>query len=97
MAQIPDMATLAVRTQVNERDLVRVSVGMRARVVSEGGGTALEGRVSDIGRVVRSKSRVQPVPVVDLLVDLGAESARLKPGQAVRVELFDASAQAVRP
>lgn len=97
VAQIPDMATLAVRTQVNERDLVRVSAGMRARVVSEGGGTALEGRVADIGRVVRSKSRVQPVPVVDVRVELGEASSRLKPGQAVRVEIFDTPARGVTP
>lgn len=97
VAEIPDMGTLAVRTQVNERDLVRVSAGMRARVVSEGGGTALEGRVAEIGRVVRSKSRVQPVPVVDLVVELGDAATRLKPGQAVRVELFDAPVRKVTP
>lgn len=97
VAEIPDMDTLAVRTQVNERDLVRVAAGLRARVVSEGGGTALEGRVASIGSVVRSKSRVQPVPVVDVLIDLGEGSARLKPGQAVRVELFDTPVQGVVP
>lgn len=97
VAEIPDMETLAVNTQVNERDLTRVSAGMRARVVSEGGGTALEGRVTRIGSVVRSKSRVQPVPVVDLLVELDEATTRLKPGQAVRVELFDGPERKVTP
>ena len=97
VAEIPDVETLAVNTQVNERDLTRISTGMRARVVSEGGGAALEGRVTRIGGVVRSKSRVQPVPVVDLLVELDEIGTRLKPGQAVRVELFDAPVRKVTP
>ncbi len=91
VAEIPDMETLAVRTQVDERDVTRVAVGMPARVLSEGSGIVLEGHVTDVGRVVRSKSRVQPVPVVDLLVELDRVDARLKPGQAVRVELATTS------
>ena len=87
IAEIPDMDTLAIRTQVDERDLTRVAVGMRARVVTEGSGRVLDGHVAEVGSVVRSKSRVQPVPVVDLRVELDHPDARLKPGQAVRVEL----------
>lgn len=97
VAEIPDMETLAVRTQVDERDVTRVAVGMPARVLSEGSGIVLEGHVIDVGRVVRSKSRVQPVPVVDLLVELDRGDARLKPGQAVRVELATATSGAVSP
>lgn len=87
IAEIPDMDTLAIRTQLDERDLTRVAVGMRARVVTEGSGRVLDGHVAEVGSVVRSKSRVQPVPVVDLRVELDHPDARLKPGQAVRVEL----------
>lgn len=92
VAEIPDLDTLAVRTQVDERDLSRVSAGMRAKVVTEGSGIVLEGHVQEVGRVVRSKSRVQPVPVVELLVELDRPDARLKPGQSVRVELSGAPA-----
>lgn len=88
IAEIPDMDTLAIRTQVDERDLTRVAVGMRARVVTEGSGRVLDGHVAEVGSVVRSKSRVQPVPVVDLRVELDHPDTRLKPGQAVRVELI---------
>lgn len=88
VAEIPEMDTVAVRAMVDERNLTRVTQGMRARVVTEGGGAALEGRVAEIGRVVHSKSRVQPVPVVDLRIELTDPDSNLKPGRAVRVELF---------
>lgn len=88
VAKIPDTATLAVRAELPERDLHRVAVGMPVRVVVEGGaGVAVRGKVASIGRAVRSKSRVQPVPIVDLEIALDDPAAPLKPGQAVRVEL----------
>ncbi len=88
VAEIPDTDTLAVRADLPERDLSRVRIGMPVRVVVEGGaGIAVGGTVRAIGQAVRSKSRVQPVPVLDLEIALGNAGARLKPGQAVRVEI----------
>ena len=88
VAEIPDPATLAVRAQLPERDLQRVKEGVRARIVVEGGGgSAYHGKVAGIGRAVRSKSQVQPVPVLDLEIRLDDAKAKLRPGQAVRVEL----------
>lgn len=88
VAEIPDTSTLAVRAELPERDLHRVAVGLPVRVVVEGGaGIAVRGKVVSIGRAVRSKSRVQPVPIVDLEIALDDPSSPLKPGQAVRVEL----------
>ncbi len=88
VAEIPDPATLAVRAQLPERDLQRVKEGVRARIVVEGGGgSAYHGKVAGVGRAVRSKSQVQPVPVLDLEIRLDDAKARLRPGQAVRVEL----------
>lgn len=88
VAEIPDMDTLAVRGDLPERDLTRVAVGMPVRVVVEGGaGIAVRGEIVAIGRAVRSKSRVQPVPVLDLEIELDNVVARLKPGQAVRIEI----------
>lgn len=95
VAEIPDTATLAVRAELPERDLERVAVGTAARIVIEGAaGSAMSGKVSAIGRAVRSKSQVQPVPVLDLEIALDDPGARLKPGQAVRVELTVADAPA---
>lgn len=88
VAEIPDTSTLAVRAELPERDLQRVALGAAARIVIEGGaGRSLSGKVAGIGRAVRSKSRVQPIPVLDLEIALDDSSAALKPGQAVRVEL----------
>ena len=88
VAEIPDMETLAVRAQVDERYLAWLREGMRARLRLEGGaGRALTGSVREIGRVVRSKSRTQPVPVVDVLIALDDAAAGLKPGQPVRVDI----------
>ncbi|MBB3276698.1 MULTISPECIES: HlyD family efflux transporter periplasmic adaptor subunit [Pseudoxanthomonas] len=88
VAEIPDPTTLAVRAQLPERDLQRVKVGVPARIVIEGGGGSVHhGKVASIGRAVRSKSQVQPVPILDLEIRLDDARAKLRPGQAVRVEL----------
>ncbi len=88
VAEIPDAAALAVRAQLPERDLLRVAVGTSARIVVEGGGGSTHhGRVASIGRAVRSKSQVQPIPVVDVVIQFDGAATRLRPGQAVRVEL----------
>ena len=88
VAEIPDTTTLAVRAQLPERDLTRVRIGAPARIVIEGGaGSALKGRVASIGSTVRSKSRIQPIPVVDLEITLDNPRARIRPGQPVRVEV----------
>lgn len=88
VAEIPDADTLAVRAELPERDFQRVSVGTPVRVRVEGAaGSARTGKVVSIGRAVRSKSQVQPIPVLDLEIELDPGAAKLKPGQSVRVEL----------
>lgn len=88
VAEIPDTTTLAVRAELPERDLLRVAEGAPVRIVVEGGGgSAHRGTVAAIGRAVRSKSQVQPVPVLDLEIALDDPAASLRPGQSVRVEL----------
>lgn len=88
VAEIPDLGTLAVRATVPERDMRRLQVGQPVRISAEGGaGTAMDGRVAEIGRIVRSRSRVQPVPVVDVIVEVEGDTRRLKPGQSVRVQV----------
>ena len=91
VAQIPDMTRLGVRMQVPERDIGAVRGDQRVRVDVEGGAVpTLFGKVTEIGRIVRSRSRVKPVPVVDVRIEFEAlpEGAKLKPGQPVRVELM---------
>lgn len=88
VAEIPDASALAVRAQLPERDLLRVAVGTPARIVVEGGGgSAHRGRIASVGRAVRSKSQVQPIPVIDIVIQFDGAATQLRPGQAVRVEL----------
>lgn len=95
VAEIPDLASLEVLAQLPERDLTRLASGARARVSVEGGaGRALDATVLEIGRVVRSKSRVQPVPVIDVRLALEGELKGLKPGQPVRVEIVESTGSA---
>lgn len=88
VAEIPDPTSFAVRALLPETDYLAVREGQPARVSLEGGGLSFNGRVAGVGRTVRSRSRLQPVPVVEVLVELDGDVARLKPGQAVRVELL---------
>lgn len=92
IAEIPDLSTLAVRATLSERDLRKLALGAAVRVSAEGGaGAALDGRVSEIGRIVRSRSRVQPVPVIDVTIELDGDTSKLKPGQSVRVQVRQAA------
>jgi multidrug resistance efflux pump len=92
VAQIPDVSTLIARVAVPETEIRHVRVGMKARVIVEGGaGQAIEGQVTEVGRAVRSKSRAQLVPVVDAVVSFDPKGQALKPGQPVRVVLAPAA------
>jgi multidrug resistance efflux pump len=88
VAEIPDPATLLVRATAPERELMRLAVGAKARVRVEGGaGRQIDARVTRIGTAVRNKSRRQPIPVIDVELSLEGDTAGLRPGQAVGVEL----------
>jgi HlyD family secretion protein len=88
VAEIPDMQSLAVRGLLPERELTRVAMGARVTVHVEGGsGATLGAQVKRIGRVVRSKSRVQPIPIVELFLELDRRPNGIRPGQPVRIEL----------
>jgi multidrug resistance efflux pump len=88
VGEIPDVGTLAVRASLPERDLSRVKAGDRVRITLEGGsGQTLSGHIESIGLGVHSKSKVEPVPVVDLRIALDASKVALKPGQPVQVEI----------
>jgi multidrug resistance efflux pump len=94
VGEIPDVGTLAVRASLPERDLSRVKVGDWVRITLEGGGgQTLSGRVESIGLGVHSKSKVEPVPVVDLRITLDASKVALKPGQPVHVEIVQNAAK----
>lgn len=93
VGEIPDMNTLAVRATLPERDLQRVRLGENVRIALNGGAGTLAGRIEDIGRSVHSKSRVEPVPVVDLRIAIDAGKQTLKPGQPVQIDFPDPATQ----
>lgn len=96
VAQMPDLATLAVRAELPERELCRVHPGQSVRVTVSGGGERrLAGHVAEIGSVVHSRSRAEAVPVIDLMVTLDGGYVALKPGQAVQVDI-PATAESAR-
>jgi multidrug resistance efflux pump len=91
LAEVPDMESLAVRALLPEPELTRVAVGQSVLVHIEGGaGATLPARIVTIGRVVRSKSRIQPIPIVELMLALDRKVRGMRPGQPVRVELTTA-------
>jgi len=91
VAQMPDLSTLAVRAALPERELTRMSKGQRVRVLVSGGDRSLSGVIAEIGGTVHSKSRVEAIPVVDLIIHLDQGQPRLKPGQPVQVEITAAA------
>ena len=92
VAEIPDPGTLVVRATVPERDMFRLAVGMRAEVRLQGGNAQrLAGQVAELGRAVRSKSRLAPVPVLDVLIRLDGSPRGLKTGTPAVIDVDAAS------
>ena len=89
VGDIPDMNTLAVHASLPEHDFTRVHVGQKVSVTLSGGiGRQIDGTIHSIGHSVHSKSRAEPVPVIDLDISLDkAELEGLKPGQPVQVTI----------
>ncbi len=94
VGDIPDMNTLAVHASLPEHDFTRVRAGQKVTVMLSGGiGRQIEGTIHAIGHSVHSKSRAEPVPVIDLDISLDkAELGGLKPGQPVQVTIRPADA-----
>lgn len=89
VGDIPDLDTLAVHASLPEHDFSRVRTGQQVTVTLSGGiGRQIDGVVHSIGHSVHSKSRAEPVPVIDLDISLEQrELDGLKPGQPVQVSI----------
>ena len=91
VAQIPDMQRLAINLEVPERRIGLIDSGACVSIQIEGGTCrVLGGRIAHSGGAVRSRSRANPVPVVDVevAIDSVPEEMRLKPGLPVRVQVL---------
>lgn len=88
LGQLPDLGSMIVTASLPERELEYVRAGGRVTIVVSGGsGQTLGGTIESVGRTVHSKSRVEPVPVVDLIIVPDASGYVSRPGTAVRVEI----------
>jgi len=88
VGSMPDMGSVEVRASLPERELPRVHVGQAVQVVLSGGASrTLDGHVAAIGRNVHSRSAAEPIPVVNLDVELDSSDAGLKPGRSARVDI----------
>ena len=89
VGDMPNVHTLAVRAAVPERDISRVRMGQHASVRVVGSGNrSIGGKIIDIASNVHSKSRVEAIPVVDVIVALDDTDMPLKPGQTVQVQVL---------
>ena len=95
VADIPDLGTLAVHASLPEHDYTRVHDGQKVTVTLSGGiGRQLAGHIRSVGGNVHSKSRAEPVPVIDLDISLDKrEIDGLKPGQPVQVTIRPSPAE----
>lgn len=94
VGDIPDLNTLAVHASLPEHDFTHVHAGQKVTVTLSGGiGRQLDGRIQSIGRSVHSKSRAEPIPVIELDISLDKDELDgLKPGQPVQVIIHPSDA-----
>lgn len=100
VAEIADPTTIIVQAVVPEPEAYRIKVGQVGRVAIAGGNTVLDARVTELGKVYRTKSRNQPVTVRDVRLVFDAPTELLKPGATVSVNIDlrqTGSSLAVRP
>lgn len=86
VAEVSDPASLEIRAVVPEAQAMLIAPGASARIVVSGGGEHAA-RVIELGRVMRTRSRTQPVMVRDVRLEFERMPEGLKPGAPVRVRL----------
>jgi multidrug resistance efflux pump len=87
VAEIADPTTIVVQAVVPEPEAHRIKVGQIGRVAIAGGNTVLDARVTELGKVYRTKSRNQPVTVRDVRLVFESNTNELKPGATVTVNI----------
>jgi multidrug resistance efflux pump len=87
VAEVADPATIVVQAVVPEPEAHRIRVGQLGRVAIAGGNTVLDARVTALGKVYRTKSRNQPVTVLDVRLEFDRPTEQLKPGATVSVTM----------
>jgi HlyD family secretion protein len=89
LMKIPDLSEMLLRAEVDEADAGRLRPGQPATVrVDAIPDAEFPGRVGSIGRIVKRKSRDDPVKVYTAEVALDrTDAARMRPGMRARAEI----------
>lgn len=88
VATLADPAQLIVQAKVPEAQAAGVQPGQLARVTLPGANTAINARVSRLGRTYHGKSSSQPIIVRDVELEFEGTPKGVKPGAAVQVTLL---------
>lgn len=86
---LPDLSQMNSMVQTNEIEIAKVRIEQYAAVTLDAyPDTAFAGRVIEIAKLARSKSKEATVKVFDVVVKLDGHDDRLMPGMTVRCHLL---------
>lgn len=88
--ELPSLDKMVVKAQVLEADAGKVYKGMNVEVVLDAVPERIfKGKVKELGKVFRRKSREQPTVIFDAEIELfEADSEIMRPGMAAKVKMF---------
>jgi multidrug resistance efflux pump len=88
VVELADPDHLVVAAEVPEYAAASIAVGQTARVEVEASGSAIEGEVTEVARIVRRQSQYSQAMVRDVTVTLPEEAmARLRPGMSAKLSI----------
>lgn len=86
---LPDLSQMKAKVQANEIEIAKVWVEQHASVTLDAyPDTAFKGRVIDVARLARIKSKEAKVKVFDVVVKLDGHDGKLMPGMTVSCQLL---------
>ena len=86
---LPDLSQMKAKVQANEIEIAKVSVEQHATVTLDAyPDTVFKGRVIDVARLARIKSKEAKVKVFDVVVKLDGHDRKLMPGMTVSCRLL---------
>lgn len=81
LMQIPDLSTIQMEAMVEESDVGGVAVEQRAQIRLDAfPEVQLKGKVISVGTILRIKRPDMPVKVIDAVIELDRQDAKLLPG-----------------
>ncbi|MCW8999526.1 MAG: efflux RND transporter periplasmic adaptor subunit, partial [Kangiellaceae bacterium] len=88
---LPSLDKMIVKAKILEADAGKVSVGQKVEVVLDAvPERVFKGKISELGRVFRRKSREQPNIIFDAKIALDKADAELmRPGMAARIKILN--------